>query len=84
MAPELNIMENIFLGREIKRPGILGSVFHMLDKKRMLADTIRYMSDLKIGIRSMDQKVGTLSGGQRQGVAVAPQRRLCPTRRDHG
>ena len=71
VASELNIMENIFLGREIRRPGFLGSWLHMLDKKRMLNDTIRYMSDLKIGIRSMDQRVGTLSGGQRQGVAVA-------------
>jgi fructose transport system ATP-binding protein len=71
VAPELNIMENIFLGREIRRPGILGSWLRMLDKKRMLKDTVGYMSDLKIGIRSMDQRVGTLSGGQRQGVAVA-------------
>lgn len=71
VAPALNIMENIFLGREIRRPGILGSVFRMLDKKRMLEDTTRYMQDLKIGIRSMSQSVGTLSGGQRQGVAVA-------------
>jgi fructose transport system ATP-binding protein len=43
----------------------------MLDKQRMMDDTIRYMSDLKIGIQSMSQPVGTLSGGQRQGVAVA-------------
>jgi fructose transport system ATP-binding protein len=71
VAPQLNIMENIFLGREIRRPGVLGSIFHMLDKKRMLGDTVRYMADLKIGIRAMDQRVGTLSGGQRQGVAVA-------------
>ena len=71
VAPQLNIVENIFLGREIRRPGLWGSVFHMLDKKRMMGDTVRYMSDLKIGIRSMDQRVGTLSGGQRQGVAVA-------------
>jgi fructose transport system ATP-binding protein len=71
VAPQLNIMENIFLGREIRRPGFLGSLFHMLDKKRMLSDTVRYMADLKIGIRAMDQRVGTLSGGQRQGVAVA-------------
>jgi fructose transport system ATP-binding protein len=71
VAPQLNIMENIFLGREIRRPGILGSVFRMLDKKRMMGDTVRYMADLKIGIRAMDQGVGTLSGGQRQGVAVA-------------
>ncbi|MFN8490507.1 MAG: ATP-binding cassette domain-containing protein [Caldilineaceae bacterium] len=71
VAPALNIMENIFLGREIRRPGILGSAFRMLDKKRMLNDTVRYMQDLKIGIRSMSQRVETLSGGQRQGVAVA-------------
>ncbi len=71
VAPALNIMENIFLGREIRRPGVLGSVFRMLDKKRMLNDTVRYMQDLKIGIRSMNQRVETLSGGQRQGVAVA-------------
>jgi len=71
VAPALNIMENIFLGREIRRPGVFGSVFRMLDKKRMLNDTVRYMQDLKIGIRSMNQRVETLSGGQRQGVAVA-------------
>jgi len=71
VAPALNIMENIFLGRELHRPGVLGSVFRMLDKKRMLNDTVRYMQDLKIGIRSMNQRVETLSGGQRQGVAVA-------------
>ena len=71
VAPALNIMENIFLGREIRRPGILGSVFHMLDKRQMLSETVRYMADLKIGIQSMSQAVGTLSGGQRQGVAVA-------------
>ena len=71
VAPALNIMENIFLGREIRRPGMLGSLFRMLDKRRMLNDTIGYMQDLKIGIRSMNQRVETLSGGQRQGVAVA-------------
>jgi fructose transport system ATP-binding protein len=71
VAPALNIMENIFLGREIRRPGILGSIFHMLDKRQMMSDTVRYMADLKIGIQSMSQPVGTLSGGQRQGVAVA-------------
>lgn len=71
VAPALNIMENIFLGREIRRSGIFGSLFRMLDKKQMMTDTVRYMADLKIGIQSMSQPVGTLSGGQRQGVAVA-------------
>jgi len=71
MAPALDIATNIFMGRELKRAGILGSVFRMLDKKRMLNDASTAMQDLKIGIRSMRQSVETLSGGQRQGVAVA-------------
>ena len=71
VAPALDIAENLFLGREIRRGGILGSVFRMLDKPRMLAEATTHMQDLKIGIRSMRQAVETLSGGQRQGVAVA-------------
>jgi fructose transport system ATP-binding protein len=71
VAPALNIVENLFLGRELRRPGILGNVFRMLDKKRMLAEAKSYMQDLKFSIQSMNQAVETLSGGQRQGVAVA-------------
>ncbi|MCA9965482.1 MAG: sugar ABC transporter ATP-binding protein [Anaerolineales bacterium] len=71
VAPALNIVENMFLGREIRRPGVLGSVFRMLDKKRMLTEATEYMSDLQFRIQSMQQAVETLSGGQRQGVAVA-------------
>jgi fructose transport system ATP-binding protein len=43
----------------------------MLDKRRMLAESVARMQDLKVGIRSMTQAVETLSGGQRQCVAVA-------------
>lgn len=71
VAPALNIVDNMFMGREIRKPGILGSVFRMLDKKRMLKDATTYMQDLKFRIQSMQQAVETLSGGQRQGVAVA-------------
>ena len=71
LAPALDISENIFLGREIRREGPLGSIFRMLDKKRMKEESTNHMRDLKIGIRSMGQAVETLSGGQRQGVAVA-------------
>jgi fructose transport system ATP-binding protein len=71
LASELDIAENLFLGRELRRPGFLGRFFRVLDKRRMLREAARYMQDLKIGIQSMKQKVGTLSGGQRQGVAVA-------------
>ncbi len=71
VAPALDIADNLFLGRELRRAGPLGTVFRMLDKKRMLTESRGHMAALKIGIRSMKQAVETLSGGQRQGVAVA-------------
>ena len=71
VAPAMTIAENLFLGRELRRPGILGSWFQMIDKKKMLEESIARMNDLKVGIRSMTQAVETLSGGQRQCVAVA-------------
>ncbi len=71
VAPAMSIAENLFLGREIKKPGWRGSLLRMIDKRKMLDEAIAYMKDLQIGIRSMRQPVETLSGGQRQGVAVA-------------
>ncbi|MBK7531114.1 ATP-binding cassette domain-containing protein [Piscinibacter sp.] len=71
VAPAMTIAENLFLGREIRRPGFAGNVLRMLDKKKMLEISIARMNDLKVGIRSMTQAVETLSGGQRQCVAVA-------------
>ena len=71
VAPAMTIAENLFLGREVTRGGWLGSLLRLLDKKKMQADAIAHMKDLQIGIRSMKQAVETLSGGQRQGVAVA-------------
>ncbi len=71
VAPALDIADNLFLGRELRRRGVLGSLFRMLDTRRMQAEARGHMQDLKIGIRSMRQAVETLSGGQRQGVAVA-------------
>lgn len=71
VAPAMSISENLFLGRELRREGFLGSVLGMLDKKKMLEQSVQRMNDLKVGIRSMLQAVETLSGGQRQCVAVA-------------
>ena len=71
VAPALTIAENLFLGRELRRPGLAGTLFRMLDKRRMLAESEGHLRDLQIGVRSMRQAVETLSGGQRQGVAVA-------------
>jgi fructose transport system ATP-binding protein len=71
VAPAMTIAENLFLGREVRRAGFMGTVLRMLDKKRMLQESIDRMNELKVGIRSMTQPVETLSGGQRQCVAVA-------------
>ncbi|GAA5084646.1 fructose transport system ATP-binding protein [Thermocatellispora tengchongensis] len=71
VAASLDIADNMFLGREIRRPGLLGSVLRLLDKKRMRAESAEHMAALKIGLRSLAVPVESLSGGQRQGVAVA-------------
>jgi len=71
LAPALDIASNLFLGREERRQGPLGSLFRNLDKGGMRRQAAAHMSSLKIGLRSMRQPVETLSGGQRQGVAVA-------------
>jgi fructose transport system ATP-binding protein len=70
LAPAMTIAENLFLGREIHKAG-LGSLLRLLDKKKMNAEAVAHMKGLQIGIGSMKQAVETLSGGQRQGVAVA-------------
>jgi fructose transport system ATP-binding protein len=71
VAPALTIAENLFLGREVRRSSVLGKWLRMLAKRQMLREARAHMDELKIGIRSMRQPVETLSGGQRQGVAVA-------------
>ena len=71
VAPAMSIAENLFLGREIIRPGIVAKWLRLLDKKQMLEQATARMQELKVGIRSMTQAVETLSGGQRQCVAVA-------------
>ncbi|MEV4515279.1 ATP-binding cassette domain-containing protein [Dactylosporangium sp. NPDC049525] len=72
VAPALDIASNLYLGRERLRPGPLGSILRMLDKKGMRRDAGQALADLGIGtLQNMAQPVETLSGGQRQAVAVA-------------
>lgn len=72
MSPALSIVDNMFMGRELRKPGILGSVFGMLDKKNMEIFAREKLSELGLmTIQNINQAVETLSGGQRQGVAVA-------------
>ncbi|GAA2372920.1 ATP-binding cassette domain-containing protein [Streptomyces cuspidosporus] len=72
VAPSRDIPANLFLGRERRRPGPLGSVFRLLDKKGMREETRQLLTSLGLlTIQNFSQPVETLSGGQRQGVAVA-------------
>lgn len=71
VASALDIASNLFLGRERRRPGFLGNVLRMLDKKGMRAEAERSMAELKFHLPSIGSAVEALSGGQRQGVAVA-------------
>jgi fructose transport system ATP-binding protein len=72
LSPALSIADNMFLGREIRKPGILGSFFRMLDRTDMEKRARAKLSELGLmTIQNISQAVETLSGGQRQGVAVA-------------
>jgi fructose transport system ATP-binding protein len=71
VAPALDIASNIFLGRERRLRGPLGRLFRLLDKRAMRREATRHFAELEIGIQSITQAVENLSGGQRQGVAVA-------------
>lgn len=72
VSPALDIATNLFLGRELRRPGLAGRVFRTLDKKRMRDQARQHLQDLGIGtVQDIAQAVETLSGGQRQAVAVA-------------
>jgi fructose transport system ATP-binding protein len=72
MSPALSIAANMFMGREILKPGPLGQWFRMLDKSAMEKFARQKLSELGLmTIQNINQSVETLSGGQRQGVAVA-------------
>ena len=72
MSPALSIADNMFMGREIRKPGLMGSVFRQLDRPAMRKFARDKLSELGLmTIQNIDQAVETLSGGQRQGVAVA-------------
>jgi fructose transport system ATP-binding protein len=71
VAPSLDIASNIFLGREARWRGPLGLGLRLLDKRRMRREAAQHFAELQIGVQSIAQPVENLSGGQRQGVAVA-------------
>jgi fructose transport system ATP-binding protein len=72
LSPALSIADNMFLGREIRMSGPLGSVLRLLDRAQMARIAREKLSELGLmTIQNINQSVETLSGGQRQGVAVA-------------
>ena len=72
LSPALSIADNMFMGREIRKPGFLGSVLKKLDHKAMEKIARDKLTELGLmTIQNIGQAVETLSGGQRQGVAVA-------------
>ena len=68
LAENLPIGDNIFLGREPTRS--FGPI-KFLDHKKRKQFTEEHLAKLKINVKSADQKVEELSGGQRQAVAIA-------------
>ncbi|HEY0033405.1 MAG TPA: ATP-binding cassette domain-containing protein [Devosia sp.] len=72
MSPALSIADNMFMGRELRKPGFMGKVLRQLDRPAMEKIARQKLSDLGLmTIQNINQAVETLSGGQRQGVAVA-------------
>jgi simple sugar transport system ATP-binding protein len=69
LAPDLDAAANVFLGRELLRPGFLGRL-GVLDRPRMVRQTGAAMARLGVTIQP-SAEVYTLSGGQRQSAAVA-------------
>jgi fructose transport system ATP-binding protein len=72
LSPALSIADNMFLGREIRKPGFVGQWLRMLDRSSMQKKAREKLTELGLmTIQNINQSVETLSGGQRQGVAVA-------------
>ena len=72
LSPALSIADNMFLGREIRSTGVVGGFFRALDRAAMQKFAREKLNDLGLmTIQNINQPVETLSGGQRQGVAVA-------------
>src|SRR5271166_5916455 len=72
LSPALSIADNMFLGREPRMPGFMGQWFRATDRGKMGKFAREKLNELGLmTIQNIHQPVETLSGGQRQGVAVA-------------
>jgi len=69
MVPTMSIARNLFVGREPLKLSLAG--FGIMDQKRMRQESVQAIADVELHVRSPDAIVSELSGGQRQGVAIA-------------
>lgn len=70
LASELSVTENVFLGRERRKGGLLGRL-RVIDRRGMAHEAERTLTTLGIELADVTSRCGLLSGGQRQAVAVA-------------
>jgi simple sugar transport system ATP-binding protein len=70
LCPHLSAVQNLFLGRELPRKGLLGKI-GFLDNDQMKKVSADAFKDLGATVRSLTANVGSMSGGQRQSIAVA-------------
>ncbi len=70
LARNLDVVANVFLGREHTRPA-LGGLLRWLDERRMEAESWEILRRLKINMDSVRKPVNRFSGGQQQAVAIA-------------
>lgn len=72
LSPALSIVDNFFMGRELRVAGLLGRWLRKLDRGAMQRFAQDKLEELGLStIRDVRRPIETLSGGQRQGVAVA-------------
>jgi ABC-type sugar transport system ATPase subunit len=71
LVPTLSIAENMYLGRELYGPGTMATALRRIDKRRMRREVEQAFNRLGLRMPSVTSKAGSLSGGQRQAVAVA-------------
>ncbi len=69
VAPDLTPSANMFMGRELVLPGLLGK-FGFLDNARMRRESAEAFQRLKVSLKDIDMPIASLSGGQRQSVAI--------------
>lgn len=70
LCPHLDPVKNLYLGREVKRSGLLG-MFGFMNRKEMRDRSVEAFTDLGATVRKLNEPVGSMSGGQKQSVAVA-------------